>query len=136
MKVKIICAVVLLGVLSGCDDGQSRSADASRINSAETASQERLQKVEQNAPQAVTDESKTKRSLDLTLTDDVIPAANIIEESDKLPVRVEGKLPNMFAKDSAKDTVSVAGGVIREDDNPDLVDSVQGAEVSIEFKTD
>ena len=127
MNVKIIGAVVLLGVLPGCDSDQSGSTDASQVNltvnSAESASK-------------VTAEPKAKQPLDLTLTADVIPSATITEESEKLPLRVEGKLPNMFADDADNNAVSVGGGVIREEDNPDIVDSVQGAEVSIEFKTD
>ncbi len=44
-------------------------------------------------------------------------------------------LPNLFDKEEKEKKLSVSGKPLRDAANPDYVDSVQGAELSVEIKT-
>ena len=46
------------------------------------------------------------------------------------------KLPDLFENEKKESTVSVGGGVIRDSEQEDLIESLRGAEVSIKVKTD
>ena len=86
---------------------------------------------------------KPKKKLNLTLTDDVMAtsqsdlnnaidiAENDFEENN---FDENNTLPNMFGE--KREGTTVGGGVIRDAENEDYVDSIQGAEVNVEFKID
>ena len=91
---------------------------------------------------------KPKKKLNLTLTDDVMAtsqsdlsnaidiAKNDFDENnfDENNFDENNTLPNMFGK--KQEGTTVGGGVIRDAENEDYVDSIQGAEVNVEFKID
>jgi len=87
--------------------------------------------------------AKPKKKLNLTLTDDVMAtsqsdlnnAIDIAENDfDENNFDENNTLPNMFGE--KQEGTTVGGGVIRDAENEDYVDSIQGAEVNVEFKID
>ena len=81
---------------------------------------------------------KPKKKLNLTLTDDVMATSqsdfnNAIDIAEN-DFDENNTLPNMFGEKQKGTTVG--GGVIRDAENEDYVDSIQGAEVNVEFKID
>ena len=47
----------------------------------------------------------------------------------------ENLLPDLFASGEKDKGASISGGILRDGENPDLMQSVEGAEISIEIKT-
>ena len=81
---------------------------------------------------------KPKKKLNLTLSDDVMAiaesgAATNIDVAEN-NFDESNALPNMFGE--KQEGTSVGGGVLRDTENEDYVDSIQGAEVNVEFKID
>ncbi len=86
---------------------------------------------------------KPKKKLNLTLSDDVVASSarglgNTIEVAEN---DVDGNgfgeknaLPDMFGE--KQEGTIVGGGILRDAENEDYVDSIQGAEVNVEFKID
>lgn len=91
---------------------------------------------------------KPKKKLNLTLSDDVIATSggglintiDIAESNfdernfDENNFDEHNTLPDMF--DAKQEGTTVGGGILRDAENEDYVDSIQGAEVSVEFKID
>ena len=86
---------------------------------------------------------KPKKKLNLTLSDDVIATSgdgsiNTIDVAesnfDEHNFDEHNTLPDMF--DAKQEGTTVGGGILRDAENEDYVDSIQGAEVSVEFKID
>ncbi len=83
-------------------------------------------------------EGKPKRKLDLTLSKDVMALST---SSLKSTIAVaessfdeKNALPNMFGEKQKGTTVGA--GILRDAENEDYVDSIQGAEVNVQFKID
>ena len=74
-------------------------------------------------------EKKPKKPLNLALPDSEISSAD-----GQIDAEEQRVLPNMFG--GSEQGTKVGGGIIRDAENLDYVDSIQGAEVSVEFKTD
>ena len=84
------------------------------------------------------DKEKPKKKLNLTLSDDVMViaesgAATKIDVAEN-SLDESNALPNMFGE--KQEGTTVGGGVLRDTENEDYVDSIQGAEVNVEFKID
>ncbi|MBV1920380.1 MAG: hypothetical protein KUG73_06835 [Pseudomonadales bacterium] len=75
---------------------------------------------------------KPKKKLDLTLSQDVMAlSTNSFDESN---LDEHHALPNMF--EEKQEGTTVGAGILRDAENEDYVDSIQGAEVNVEFKID
>lgn len=74
-------------------------------------------------------EEKPKKKLNLSLLNNLADSA-----SAKPLAEEQGVLPDMFATQESRTHLS--GGLHRDEENPDLLDSVDGAEISIEIKID
>jgi hypothetical protein len=78
---------------------------------------------------------KPKEKLNLTLSHDVIGLSGVVENSiDANNLHENNALPNMFEKE--QEGTTVGAGILRDAENEDYVDSIQGAEVNIVFKID
>ncbi len=74
--------------------------------------------------------TKVKKKLDLSIPS-TIPdtATGSVEASKDKPL-----LPDMFAKEES--TTTIGGGLIRDAENEDYIDSIEGATIDIKVKTD
>ncbi|OUS06643.1 hypothetical protein A9Q81_01795 [Gammaproteobacteria bacterium 42_54_T18] len=84
------------------------------------------------------DKEKPKKKLNLMLTDDVMAisksgSVNAIDVAEN-NLDEHNTLPNMFG--AKQEGTTVGGGILRDAENEDYVESIQGAEVSVEFKID
>jgi len=81
---------------------------------------------------------KPKKKLNLTLSDDVMAISKSGSTStiDVAEINLDehNMLPNMFG--DKREGTTVGGGILRDAENEDYVDSIQGAEVNVEFKID
>jgi len=81
---------------------------------------------------------KPKKKLNLTLSDDVMAISKSGSTStiDVAEINFDehNTLPNMF--EDKREGTTVGGGILRDAENEDYVDSIQGAEVNVEFKID
>ncbi len=119
-------AISLLITVSGCDSkapeppvAKEKAAvvtDAPVEATASTKKQEEKKKV--------------KKPLNLAMPDQ----EGVVAE-DGVVIAENNKLPNMF-HDSKAEGTKVGGGIIRDEENENYVDSIQGAEVNVEFSID
>ncbi len=86
---------------------------------------------------------KPKKKLNLTLSGDVTVSSarglsNAIDvaenDFDENGFDDKNTLPDMFGE--KQEGTTVGGGILRDGENEDYVDSIQGAEVNVEFKID
>lgn len=137
----LLALLCLAALLTACNDNmssepteQDSAAQSPVAAKAVVTAEHELQADEVKvalAPTASAGESQEKpqKKLDLSLPADLTdPTAG-----DQLPE--EGRLLlNMFAKQEKR--IHVSGGVHRDEENPDMLRSINGAEVSLEIKLD
>ena len=75
------------------------------------------------------DKGSRTTSLDLSIPPD---QEIILEENGN--ISETNSSPNMFNLEKKEDNISFGGNVIRDEENLEYVDSIEGAEVSIEMK--
>lgn len=68
-------------------------------------------------------------NLDLELPTNKVPPTNVDADLSK-----PDALPGLFDQKKKEDKVSVGGNVLRDEENLDYLNSVEGAEVSVEVK--
>lgn len=69
------------------------------------------------------------KNLNLELPDNKTPPSDVNGDLSK-----PDALPDLFDQEKKQDKVSVGGNVLRDEENLDYVNSVEGAEVSVEVK--
>ena len=83
----------------------------------------------------------TDRPLDLTLPNVVVEDrfeknGNMTDIASDEELSLGNRLPDLFKKAGKKEGVHYAGGVFRDKENEDYLDSIEGAEISVEFTLD
>ncbi|MGK0442772.1 MAG: hypothetical protein ACJA0N_002591 [Pseudohongiellaceae bacterium] len=123
---RLLLTATLASVLLLC---QACSQDVS------TQTTEDIIQTANDAPQATSDAMPKneqpsvigKAVLDLSLPDDSASNNTILAEE-------KTQLPNLFDEKITKKNISVDGGILREAENEDIIDSINGAEISISTK--
>lgn len=143
-----LCIVILTVLVSACDpksESTPLDKEASEVEAVAPVAEDPMpsesadKSVNKQAvsPKATKHEDKKpKKKLNLTLSDDVVPGVEGTVSHSEAAIDVENnnKLPNMFGKQEKGTTYG--GGLLRDEENEDYVDSIQGAEVNIEIKID
>lgn len=136
-----VVAFGLLFALAGCDTEQQQ---ADTIEKSTTAN---VKEVAESVVKQVKPESKeTKKSekqqekkqaekpaqpkLDLSISESDLSTANSQQQATADDPQL---LPNMFGK--KKEGTKVGGGIIRDEENENYMDSIEGAEVKVEIPT-
>ena len=139
----ISLSLLLFFVIAGCNvdttgnSGQSEktgSAENTRSLTAPATSTAGLKSAETEqapTPQPSGDVQTSHKSLDLSLKNDHAYSAAAPAEQYQ-----ESVLPEMFGHEKEKSKLSVSGSLLREEGVDDFANSVNGAVVSIELKTD
>ncbi|MDX1695485.1 MAG: hypothetical protein R3208_17105 [Ketobacteraceae bacterium] len=135
--------MLMAGLLTACDAGvdrtESRATPEARqtpavsaeevevTDEAETVARSQSQDQSATDSSSETDAREEKKKLNLSLPDD------LTTPSESQPLKEKPVLPDMFARSEPR--TKLGGGVHRDKDNPDLIKSIEGAEVTIEIKT-
>lgn len=136
-----------LFALAACDDLSQSDQDTkteshSNPGSGTSASESNESVPQQEAPtypkeatsasaseQAAPKQATPKRTIDLTLPDDWDAGNETIVE-----IPDDNLLPNLFTDKKKSKKASLNGKVLNDEDNKDYVDSIEGAEISVEIE--
>ncbi|MCG8315077.1 MAG: hypothetical protein MI976_17860 [Pseudomonadales bacterium] len=155
MGVSVLFLWVVLSMVSGCDQQPSpgeapapesaatstpdKSSTPAKISTTADAHTTEVTPTSKKVEQAVDtaglndpeegEKKQVKKKLDLNLseTDMALGRHSETERQQKV-------LPNMF--DAKKSGTKVGGGIIRDEENENYMDSIQGAKLNVEFQTD
>ncbi|MCG8672855.1 MAG: hypothetical protein MI867_25885 [Pseudomonadales bacterium] len=140
-KLNTLIILLFVAFVSGCDQAKEPASDKAPAKveavkgdssqSENTASAKAPEVAQKVAEEAKEKEEKPKKPLNLAIPDTDVSAAAANDQGEAGEKRV---LPNMFGK--SEQGTKVGGGIIRDAENQDYVDSIEGAEVSVEFTTD
>ena len=86
-------------------------------------------------------EKAAPKVLDLTLPDEVVvkyfgdevKAATAVKDPGLVD---KNRLPDFFKNTGTPDEVKYGGGIIRDDENEDYINSIEGAEINVELTLD
>ena len=120
-----VLALILLVLVIACSEPDSATKPASKHPDHQLSGDKRIE-----SPGSQSEQS-TKNALDLSI--DKLPSAGI-NTDDSADFSAKPALPDLFEKTKKEKKASVSGGVLREEENPDYIESIRGAEVSVEVK--
>lgn len=126
----LFSGVFLILALSGCsqpDETESEDVTSETQRTAEETAINADSEPDVAVVKELDEPKKTKKKLDLSIP--VESAENNTIESD---TKEKALLPDMFTKSEA--TTKIGGGVIRDGENEDYMDSIEGAKIDIEIK--
>ena len=125
MKNKIIM-VAIAASLWGCDQNDQGAAS---VAPEATVPAEVVVPAVKAVTKAEESQEKKKKKLNLSIPESDLNGAVANDAGEEAKV-----LPDMFVK--REQGTKVSGDVLRDQENEDYLDSVQGAQVKIEMKTD
>lgn len=131
---KKIMLLVVVSVLWSCDQQKEEVVPVKKQEQAQVDAKPVVAKpapkvsVEETATVKKTEE-QPKKKLNLS-----IPEISLAEGTQSPGVQKPGVLPNMFEKRQA--STSVGGEILRNEENENYLESIDGASVNIEIKTD
>ncbi len=129
-KIKTLLPFVFIAVatITACSkvdiEKEGETSELSvKINTSEEKEIEQIQKVEK------LEEVETNKTLDLSTSLNAQLSANGEEDFSETEA-----LPNLFQSEAEEKKYSVSGKPIRDETNPNYMNSLQGAEVSVDVK--
>lgn len=140
-KVSFGACVLLVFFLSACDakapvEPAEVPSSAPKVEVGEEAKNDSSSELP--VQESEVNQKKPKKKLNLTLPEDVmapsISGSAVSIDVAENSLNEKNTLPNMFG--GKQEGTTVGGGILRDSENEDYVDSIQGAEVSVEFKID
>jgi len=139
-----LCAIGAI-MLSGCDqapEGKEQQVDSpvgnTTVNASADTTAESVAKTvgdrtaagdSAEASKRKEEAKKTKKPLNLQM-----PAGDDVVVGGVMELSEENKLPDLFV--GHKEGTKVGGGILRDAENENYADSIEGAEVNVEFKID